>query len=50
MEVRPTVGSEQVAHLKTVNCSCPAGQKVSAECFLFGVLCGFGNRGVILCK
>ncbi|KAK4827216.1 hypothetical protein QYF61_015244 [Mycteria americana] len=27
LEVRPTVGNEQVGHLKTVNCSCPAGQK-----------------------
>ncbi|XP_008944208.1 PREDICTED: collagen alpha-1(XXII) chain-like, partial [Merops nubicus] len=27
LEVRPTVGSEQVGHLKTFNCSCPAGPK-----------------------
>ncbi|KAI6075098.1 Collagen alpha-1(XXII) chain-like protein [Aix galericulata] len=27
VEVKPTVGSEQVAHLKTVNCSCSAGEK-----------------------
>ncbi|XP_010213541.1 PREDICTED: collagen alpha-1(XXII) chain-like, partial [Tinamus guttatus] len=27
LEVKPTVGSEQVGHLKTVNCSCPAGEK-----------------------
>ncbi|XP_030917471.1 collagen alpha-1(XXII) chain, partial [Geospiza fortis] len=27
LEVRPTVGSEQVGHLKIFNCSCPPGQK-----------------------
>ncbi|XP_009995009.1 PREDICTED: collagen alpha-1(XXII) chain, partial [Chaetura pelagica] len=27
LEVRPTVGNEQVGHLKFFNCSCPAGQK-----------------------
>ncbi|PKU28757.1 hypothetical protein llap_20939 [Limosa lapponica baueri] len=27
LELRPTVGNEQVGHLKTFNCSCPAGQK-----------------------
>lgn len=41
MEVRPTVGSEQVAHLKTFNCSCPAGQKVSAERVFF-LVCYMG--------
>lgn len=39
LEVRPTVGSEQVGHLKIFNCSCPPGQKVSAEMSVFHLGC-----------
>lgn len=53
VEVKPTVGSEQVAHLKTVNCSCSAGEKVSVECVFFsGMLDGFVNNDTmqVSCK
>lgn len=49
VEVKPTVGSEQVAHLKTVNCSCSAGEKVSVECVFF-LVCWMGLEIMIPCK